>query len=104
MEAVHGVEALAILRSVGGADLILLDWHMPVMNGLAFYVALRNNPSIRDIPIVVVSGEARVEAHARSIGAAASLVKPVPASVLLDTVRAVLSRYPSRLPPNAESV
>lgn len=103
LEAAHGVEALAVLRGIGGADLILLDWRMPVMNGLAFYLAFRDNPAFRDIPIVVVSGESAVHDHARLIGAAGGLLKPVPPALLLDTVRTVLGRNASP-PPNVEPI
>ncbi len=50
-EAGDGVEALAWCRAAM-PDAILLDWHMPVMNGLEFLKHLRQEPG-GDIPTVV---------------------------------------------------
>jgi len=50
-EAVDGQEALNICRSKM-PDAILLDWNMPVMNGIDFLRRLRKEPS-GDRPIVV---------------------------------------------------
>lgn len=50
-EASDGVEALAWCRAAM-PDTILLDWHMPVMNGIEFLKHLRQEPA-GDHPIVV---------------------------------------------------
>jgi len=42
-EAVNGLQALQICRTIM-PDLILLDWEMPVLDGLGFAVALRAEP------------------------------------------------------------
>ena len=51
LEAVDGQEALNICRTKM-PDAILLDWNMPVMNGIDFLRQLRKEPS-GDKPIVV---------------------------------------------------
>lgn len=50
-EAEDGAQALKLCRD-GMPDAILLDWNMPVMNGLEFLVALRQLPE-GEAPIVV---------------------------------------------------
>jgi response regulator receiver protein len=50
-EAEDGAQALQVCQD-GMPDAILLDWNMPVMNGLEFLVALRQLPD-GDGPIVV---------------------------------------------------
>ena len=42
-EAGDGIEALAWVRAAV-PDVILLDWHMPVMNGMEFLRRLREEP------------------------------------------------------------
>jgi CheY-like chemotaxis protein len=39
-------------------DLILLDWHMPGMDGSDFLRVLKSDPVLRSIPIVIFSGSA----------------------------------------------
>jgi two-component system chemotaxis response regulator CheY len=50
-EAADGVEALAWCRAAM-PDAVLLDWNMPVMNGIEFLRHLRQEPG-GDAPIVV---------------------------------------------------
>lgn len=50
-EAEHGEEALAKC-AVAMPDVVLLDWNMPVMNGLEFLIALRQTPG-GNVPKVV---------------------------------------------------
>lgn len=53
--AANGREALDRLRGGVRPCLILLDLMMPVMNGWELRSALREDPELRDIPIVVIS-------------------------------------------------
>jgi carbon storage regulator CsrA len=51
-----GVEALELLAKEP-VDLIVLDMRMPRMNGLETLQAIRKDPFLKDIQVVVVSGE-----------------------------------------------
>jgi two-component system, chemotaxis family, chemotaxis protein CheY len=51
------LEALRYLRTGGRARLILLDLHLPGMDGRAFLRELRADPAFRGIPVVVFSGD-----------------------------------------------
>src|SRR4051812_15772869 len=85
VEASNGLEALEYLRSGGGANVILLDLRMPVMDGWAFRREQQEDPKLADIPIVVLSG---IEAdHVRDMGAAASFHKPVSFPEVIDALR-----------------
>lgn len=59
-EAGNGREALEVLAD-HSVDLILLDMHMPEMNGHEFAQAKSADPSISEIPFVVVSTEANAQ-------------------------------------------
>lgn len=75
--AANGVEALAILGSQR-FDLVLLDLHMPVMDGHAALLQIKRDPSLRHIPVIMVSALAEIEEVIRCIddGAEDYLPKP----------------------------
>jgi len=60
-------------------DLLLLDMHLPDTDGIALLHALRERPTLRDIPAVAVSAAARSEdiERARAAGFAAYWTKPL---------------------------
>jgi CheY-like chemotaxis protein len=51
-----GEEALEIARELPRPDLVLLDLELPVMDGRRLLDAMRSDPSLSGIPVVVVSG------------------------------------------------
>ena len=76
LEAGDGLEALSVLESSGGVDLVLSDWNMPNMNGVDFVAQARGKGY--DMPIVMVtteSGDDRV-AQANEAGANGFIHKP----------------------------
>jgi CheY-like chemotaxis protein/two-component sensor histidine kinase len=60
-------------------DLILLDLHLPDMNGEEVLTRLRSDPATRDIPVVVMSADASPGVVERliSMGASAFITKPI---------------------------
>jgi CheY-like chemotaxis protein len=67
-------------------DLVIVDVQMPYMNGYEFVAALKGDPATRDIPVVFLTMDDNVAEHARKLGAAACLNKPVRADRLLEVV------------------
>jgi two-component system chemotaxis response regulator CheY len=64
--------------------LVLLDWDMPVMNGLQMLEAMRANPRFETVPVVMVTAEAFSEKvlQAMRSGVTDYIVKPyTPATV-----------------------
>lgn len=54
----NGEEALQLLHSDARLpDAILLDLNMPIMGGLEFRKAQQQDPLLKDIPVVIMSGE-----------------------------------------------
>ena len=72
-------------------DCLVLDLHMPEMNG--FEVQTRLSRSVPALPVVVVTGHDIPEARERvvSAGAAAYLRKPLDAQILLDTIASAIA-------------
>jgi len=67
-------------------DLIVVDAEMPYMTGYEFVAALKSDPLTRDIPVVLLTTDSKVADHARRLGAAAYLNKPITADRLLAVV------------------
>jgi CheY-like chemotaxis protein len=85
--AEHGREALERLReSPTAVCIILLDLFMPVMNGWAFRDEQVRDPTLADIPVVVVTADASAAQRMRTLGVVEAMTKPVDFDRLLETV------------------
>ena len=85
VKAGNGAEALAYLHESPRPVLILLDLAMPVMDGWELLAGREDDPLLRAIPVLVLSGER--EAAERVVALHAGyLAKPVSADRLLDAV------------------
>ena len=74
------------LVSAQPPHLIIADIQLPYMNGDEFVAALRADPSLRDIPVIFLSVDSRLEQHARRLGAVAYFDKSVSCERLLEVV------------------
>ncbi len=76
-EAGDGAEALALCRT-RLPDAVLLDWNMPVMNGIDFLKALAEETSGRLPLVIFCSGESSVRHIQEAVAAGADdyLIKP----------------------------
>lgn len=66
--ASDGGEALHKLETDEAPCLIILDLMMPGMNGQQFREAQLRNPALAEIPVVVLSGDYRVDERAAEMG------------------------------------
>jgi len=78
-----GVEALEQLRADGVPSVVLLDWMMPRLSGNEVLRAVRADPRLHDLPVVVLSGNPGSVEEAKRSGADGSLQKPVDLDELL---------------------
>jgi CheY-like chemotaxis protein len=76
-EARDGREALDLLRAGPRPDCIILDLLMRRMGGRQFRAEQLRDPSLRHIPVLVLSGEPGAPREAAEMGAAACLGKPL---------------------------
>jgi DNA-binding response OmpR family regulator len=90
--AEDGLEALHLLRTVRHRApdvpcLVLLDLKMPRLSGNEFRRAQLGDPSVAGVPIAVMSGAVDAEERAQTLGAVATLTKPIDFDALLAVVR-----------------
>uniref|UniRef100_A0A7C4JQ98 Response regulator n=1 Tax=Thermodesulfobacterium geofontis TaxID=1295609 RepID=A0A7C4JQ98_9BACT len=95
LEAENGEKALKILEENPDIKLILLDWHMPVMNGYEFLLKLRSNPKWTDIKVMMVTTENQQKSVIEAIMAGANeyLMKPFDKEMLEVKVRHLLKAF-----------
>jgi CheY-like chemotaxis protein len=82
-----GLAGLEQIRARGRPALVLLDLRMPRLNGYDFARALREDPALASIPIVVLSGDLAAIDQAQPLGVQGCLRKPIELRHLLDAVR-----------------
>ncbi len=89
--AQDGRSALEQLRA-RRVDAVLLDLHMPSMDGFQVFEAIRDLPGARPVPVLAVTGAAHETDRARCMqqGMAAFLTKPLDLDLLLASVRRAL--------------
>jgi len=77
-EAAHGKEALELLGQIGDADVAMVDWNMPEMDGVEFVRAVRAERAYDAICLIMVTTESEKSkvVGALSEGADGYVVKP----------------------------
>ena len=93
LHATNGQEVLDLLEK-GGEDvcLLLLDWNMPVMDGIETLEAMQKNSHYKSTPVVMVSTESEENSIARAIDAGAKgyITKPFTQEDLAAKIKEVL--------------
>jgi CheY-like chemotaxis protein len=88
-EARNGGEAFRLLSTVKERPLlVILDLHMPRMDGFEFLEQLKTFPSAGHVRVLVLSGDPNVGAADHYPGVVGVLSKPIQLSELLARVRA----------------
>ena len=95
-EAKNGRQALDLVLKEH-FDLMLLDMEMPEMNGMEVLLALKNNPQLGGLPVIVISGANQIENAVRCIEAGAEDYLPKPFNATLLRARATSSIEKKRL-------
>lgn len=81
------------LATADPPDIILLDLHLPDMDGYEACRLLRQDPRLQDVPVVIVtaSDDPALNRHAYAAGAQACILKPLREEALLVTLEAALA-------------
>jgi DNA-binding response OmpR family regulator len=92
-----GQAALDFIRG-NKPDLVLLDYMMPVMNGVDVLNVLRQDWQISDIPVIMVTARAESDAVVKALDAGADdyVTKPIDFEVLRARMETQLAKHRSR--------
>jgi two-component system chemotaxis response regulator CheY len=92
-EAEDGAVALAAMKAQK-FDFVVCDINMPNMNGFDFLKAVRADDSLKQIPVLMVTAEARKEdiVLAAQIGASGYIVKPFTKATLEEKVQKIVQK------------
>lgn len=80
----NGQEAITTLETNKTIDVVLMDWSMPVMDGLTALRHMKSQPKLRNIPVIMLTGADKPEEVEKGLEAGAFyyLVKPVKKIIL----------------------
>ena len=92
-EADDGSTALPMLRE-GDYDFLITDWNMPKINGIDLLQQMRKDPNLTDIPVLMVTAEAKRDQiiEAAQAGINGYIVKPFTANVLKEKMDKIFER------------
>lgn len=93
-EAEDGVVALAKLKAQK-FDFVVTDWNMPNMTGLELLVNIRAEASLKHLPVLLVTAEAKNDniVAAAQAGASGYVVKPFTAVTLEEKVNKIIEKH-----------
>ena len=90
-----GAKAIATLQAEpNGYALICLDWNMPNMDGLQLLKAVRSSPTLKHLPVMMITAEAKKEniIAAAQAGASGYIVKPFTAATLAEKLQKIFDK------------
>jgi two-component system chemotaxis response regulator CheY len=93
VEADDGTTALPKLKSEE-IDFVIADWNMPNMTGLDLLKAMRSDDALKDIPFLMVTGEAQKDNIIEAVQAGVNnyVVKPFTPETLKERIEQTLSK------------
>ena len=89
VEAADGQEALDKMKTGELPDLALIDWNMPVLDGLEFVTAVRTHREWRDVTLMMVTTEGEHAQIVRALAAGAHeyVIKPFTPDAIQDKLQ-----------------
>jgi len=92
-EAEDGVVALSKLKN-GSFEFVVSDWNMPNMTGIELLQAIRADAELKNLPVLMVTAEAKKEniIAAAQAGANGYVVKPFTAATLEEKLNKIFEK------------
>jgi len=88
--------AQAVRMVADDYDILFIDIHMPILNGIEATIQIRSNVHRKDLPIIGITADPNSATHQRCLEAGMNevLLKPVSASTFRDLLAKYLSYNP----------
>jgi DNA-binding response OmpR family regulator len=104
-ECADGVQALKLIGREKFA-FVLMDIEMPAMSGIEVLELLRESPSTKDLPVIVLSNvrDDRVVRHLLKLGVSDYVLKPARAEKLVPKIQRLVSILPKDKPAKEQGV
>jgi len=92
-DADDGNTALPMLES-GKFDFLVTDWNMPGMQGIDLLKAVRKDPNLSNLPVLMVTAESKKDqiVEAAQAGVNGYIVKPFTAQILNEKIDKIFER------------
>lgn len=92
-EAEDGQDALNKLRA-GSFEFVVSDWNMPNLDGLEMLKVIREDAALKELPVLMVTAEAKKEniIAAAQAGANGYVVKPFTAATLEEKLNKIFEK------------
>lgn len=92
LEASNGLQGLQLMKEQK-PDVVTCDISMPVMNGYEFLQAAKQDPEVKDIPVILITaiGQLDETTKATEMGADAYLTKPFSSNHLVELIRTCIA-------------
>lgn len=92
-EADDGSTALPMLQK-GDFDFLVTDWNMPGMQGIDLLKAVREDPELASLPVLMVTAESKRDqiVEAAQAGVNGYIVKPFTAQTLKEKIEKIFER------------
>lgn len=93
-EAEDGVAAMQKLRG-NNFQFVITDWNMPNMTGIQLLKAIRAEITLKHLPVLMITAEAKKEniIEAAQNGASGYIVKPFTAATLEEKLNKIFEKY-----------
>jgi two-component system chemotaxis response regulator CheY len=93
-EAEDGSVGLQKLKG-GNFQFVVTDWNMPVMTGIELLRAIRADATLKHLPVLMITAEAKKEniVEAAQSGASGYIVKPFTAATLEEKLNKIFEKY-----------
>ena len=94
-EAEDGSVGLQKLKAGGNFQFVVTDWNMPVMTGIEMLKAIRADATLKHLPVLMITAEAKKEniIEAAQNGASGYIVKPFTAATLEEKLGKIFEKY-----------
>lgn len=92
VQASDGIEALDVLAKEKDIELMLVDWHMPNMDGFTLLQEVKGNANYKHIYVIMVTTQAEKQSvvEALQTGASSYVVKPFTPEVIKEKIAEVI--------------